>query len=727
MDIIEQTKFTKEEWNGIEIPVQPEELRILTFIQRGFENTTIVENQMQSLYTYLKLEPSPQLDIYLFKTYFSVPWDVAKTSVKLKKADQIRIDSSTKKVPNTLYEHVLLDLCEKREFFHLNWVVRLHVLRINPYVMQYALHCLSLYTPDIRALTMNAVELLERNKYIKCKDTVLYEHQKELFTVAKLDGPKLILYVAPTGTGKTMSPLALSQKYRIVFVCAAKHVGTALIKACVSLGKPCAVAFGCKSEEDIRLHNSAAKECIRDKRSGAIRKVDNSMGDKVEVLVSDIQSYLYAMEFMLRFNKPETLLKYWDEPTIFMDEETHPLHETIRQNWKCNKIPNVVLSSATLPRLDYSTLTTSPVYKIYTYESNKTIQVLSPDNYVVLPHHYCKTQDELLQCVEHIEQNLILLKYMDLGAILLFLKDADIPFKMMDDITITAIKQLYLKHVKETWPIQQTRMQLPPTIKFCSDDAWTCAYGPTMYVATDVRKIAAYCLKTAAIPEEILGELMKNLAYNNTIAERMGKLEKDMADKNKDDEKEKKMTDNRLNEEVKRIQSELSRLQSSIKPITLPDVFIPNKYDHLKRYGKLDKLSSAFTCDIDTSILEKILSIEIDSAWKVLIMMGIGVFSSDVPPRYIEIVKELTAKQRMFAIFATTDFIFGTNYQFANLYIGKDLSVKLTQEKLIQTAGRVGRGAQVPYSIRFRDESFISTLFMPQDSLESRVMQRLYS
>ena len=32
--------------------------------------------------------------------------------------------------------------------------------------------------------------------------------------------PKLVLYVAPTTTGKTMSPLGLSVNHRVIFVCA---------------------------------------------------------------------------------------------------------------------------------------------------------------------------------------------------------------------------------------------------------------------------------------------------------------------------------------------------------------------------------------------------------------------------------------------------------------------------------------------------------------------------
>lgn len=720
-----QTKLTKDEWNAVEIPVSSTELNILKFIQRAFQNPDLIENHTKSLYTHLKLTPSTPLDIHLFHKYFKVPWDVPKSSVKVKKADQIRLDTNVAALPNNLYENVLIELCSLKEYFHLNWLLSMHVKNVNPYVLQYANHCLQSYTPDIRALVMNSVKLLERNKYIQYKDTALYSHQRELFTVAKQEGPKLILYVAPTGTGKTMSPLGLSEKYKVIFVCAAKHVGLALIKACVSIGKPCGVAFGCNTKDDVRLHNSAAQKFVRDKKSGAIKKIDNSLGDKVEIIVSDLQSYIYAEEYMLSFFRPETILKYWDEPTISMDEEQHELHPIIRRNWLSKKIPNIVLSSATLPDIDYSQFTELAIHRIYSYESTKTIQMISPDNCIVLPHHYCKTPEELRQCIDHIEKNKILLKYIDLGAILAFMKDKPIPFTSMNEITINNIKHLYLELLKTHSMEPEPRIKVASTIHMCTEDAWTCSHGPTMYVVDDVTKIVSYFLKASAIPSDVMGEIMKNLAYNNDIATQIGRLEKDLKDNNKDDGKEKKMMDNRVSDEVKKIQMEIQRLQSSVCSISLPESFIPNKYEHLKRFKNLDKLSTAFTSDVETSVLEKVLALEISHAWKVLLMMGIAVFSINVDPRYIEIVKDLTAKEKMYAVFATKDFIFGTNYQFANLYIGKDLT-SITQEKFIQTAGRVGRGKQVPYTIRLRDDSFVKKMFMPQENIEGKTMERLY-
>jgi hypothetical protein len=91
--------------------------------------------------------------------------------------------------------------------------------------------------------------------------------------------------------------------------------------------------------------------------------------------------------------------------------------------------------------------------------------------------------------------------------------------------------------------------------------------------------------------------------------------------------------------------------------------------------------------------------------------MGIGVFTNHNNITYNEIMKELAETQRLYLIISNSDYIYGTNYQFCHLYIGKDMKM-MTQEKIIQALGRVGRGnIQQNYSIRFRDNGNIRTLF----------------
>ena len=75
---------------------------------------------------------------------------------------------------------------------------------------------------------------------------------KEIFNHFRNPSPKLVLYVARVRVALT--PIGLSQKYRIIFVCAARHVGLALAKSAISANRKIALAFNCGDADDIRLH-----------------------------------------------------------------------------------------------------------------------------------------------------------------------------------------------------------------------------------------------------------------------------------------------------------------------------------------------------------------------------------------------------------------------------------------------------------------------------------------
>ena len=53
-------------------------------------------------------------------------------------------------------------------------------------------------------------------------------------------------------------------------------------------------------------------------------------------------------------------------------------------------------------------------------------------------------------------------------------------------------------------------------------------------------------------------------------------------------------------------------------------------------------------------------------------------------------MKKLAEKQKLYLIIASSDYIYGTNYQFYYGYLSKDL-LNMTQEKMIQAFGRIGR------------------------------------
>ena len=145
---------------------------------------------------------------------------------------------------------------------------------------------------DLIDIIEHSYEFIEQNKVLlEYADKELYSHQKDIYSIFRQNKKKrpkanLVLYRTPTGTGKTMTPLGLSSDYRIIFVCAARHIGLALAKSAISMNKKIAFAFGCETASDIRLHYFAASDYTRDKRSGGIRKVSNEQGEKVEIIVA---------------------------------------------------------------------------------------------------------------------------------------------------------------------------------------------------------------------------------------------------------------------------------------------------------------------------------------------------------------------------------------------------------------------------------------------------------
>lgn len=88
---------------------------------------------------------------------------------------------------------------------------------------------------------------------------------------------------------------------------------------------------------------------------------------------------------------------------------------------------------------------------------------------------------------------------------------------------------------------------------------------------------------------------------------------------------------------------------------------------------EFSKGCAPFSSHLDDSTVAEIMQVDgIDDTWKLLLLMGIGVFSEHHNPRYTEIMKELVQQQRLYLIIASTDYIYGTNYQFCHGYIGSE-------------------------------------------------------
>ena len=488
-----QSKLTKYEWKMTEVPITDSEMNILHLIKMGFNDVNYKYNTHISLFTYLKITKTKELEDHLFNLYFLNIYNTIKTNCsdikvtatanpKIKKSDKIRLDNNKQIMSLDVYEYILLNYAKNLvssdninkccfNYYTLYHLSLNSVENINSHVTYIINFLLNKYKPNISIphIIFNSVEIIEQNKdLLKYKDIQLYEHQKKIFSEFQTSSPKLVLYISPTGTGKTLTPIGLSEKYKIIFVCAARHVGLSLAKSAISINKKVAFAFGCTTASDIRLHNLSAKDYTLNKKSGGIGKINNQNGSKVEIMICDIKSYLIAMYYMLAFNLKENIILYWDEPTITLDYEDHPLHTYITDIWSNNIIPHIVLSSATLPKYHEipeviytfkSKFENSNVISILSHECSKTIPIYDPDGYIFTPHYYSNNYREVLTMVEHCEQYLTLLRYLDLGEIIFFLKHIE-KFNIhithlltqIDEINMYNIKYQYLQILKQIDP-----------------------------------------------------------------------------------------------------------------------------------------------------------------------------------------------------------------------------------------------------------------------------------
>jgi hypothetical protein len=341
---LHQTKLTRTEWDSIEIPVSDSEKEILNLILEGFENPTVTKNKTTSLFSFTKIEQTPENEVYLYTKYFAPVVDriirkygesldiTAPTSgssgggslKKMKSIDLARVQNLEATIDihrKNIFEFLVLDFClelaknlskgNSKYAYYLYTLVQLSkasIRAIHPYVIRFMTQLIGFANAktELANIVERAFVFIEQNPYLlEYEDKMLFPHQKELFSIFRrksAEMSRLVLYIAPTGTGKTLSPLGLSVQYRVIFVCVARHIGLALAKAAISIEKKIAFAFGAETASDIRLHWFAASDFTKDRRSGGIRKVNNSIGDKVEIMICDVQSYLTAMHYMLAFS-----------------------------------------------------------------------------------------------------------------------------------------------------------------------------------------------------------------------------------------------------------------------------------------------------------------------------------------------------------------------------------------------------------------------------------------
>lgn len=876
------------EWESIEIPVSDQEKTILKLIQDGFDNLNIRYNSHQSMLSFMKIDYTTEIEMYIYEKYFQKEIldiftqddqqhknskkskkDSSKNTKKKetptvsplfvnfhpelpktskfkppKKIDLLRLNNMDTNIQNggmnksKIVEFILLEFCNKLikgesniDFAYSTYTLlaiqKATISYINKFVLDFVKQVIE-YVKKQNLETLkkeifhHAYEIMEKNPYLlRFEDMTLYDHQKQLFQLFRrgpidefgVGSPApscMLLYTAPTGTGKTMSPLGLSTSYKIIYICAARHIGLSLARSAISMNRRVAFAFGCETAADIRLHYYAAVEYTKNTKTGGIFKVDNSNGSKVDIMICNIRSYLVAMQYMLAFHKEENIILYWDEPTITLDVETHELHELIQRNWRENKISRIVLSCATLPEddelretfEDYRERFGGDIHRITSIDCKKTIRLLDSNGGIIVPHLLFRSMDQIRNSVMQFRKQATLLRYLDVREIVRFIEHVlpllngndehanlylDNYFHKIEDFTMNRLKMYYLDVLEtisdELYPSIHDycknsndsgsylqRIQSMDTVNLVkqvegkplhkivsmasapkenpykgvlltTEDAHTLTDGPTIYIVEDVQKMAKFYMEQSRIPTSVLDDILTKIDSNNVIQQKMEIMTKQLDDMlGKEIEKERKMENETFKPEAKRLKESIDGLRLQLQSAALSHRYIPNTRQHQSVWihgGKLTETSkfveNAFIPMIDEQSILKIMELSVDNQMKLLLLLGIGVFDSIMTSSqnpaiasYMEVMKRLAYDQKLFLIIASSDYIYGTNYQLCHGFLGKDLE-NMTQQKIIQAMGRIGRNnIQQEYTIRFRDESIIERLFLPpKENIEAINMCKL--
>jgi hypothetical protein len=741
MEEFKQSKLSKMEWISIEKKLDKKELIIMNIIKNGYDNVDIQHNTHLTLHQCIKINHKNYhyyIYLYILKPLLKKKYNLGELKLKppkqpLNSADKIRIEN-IQHIEDTI-EYIILEHYKKlnktkKVKYYYNILYLFKHYDINIYFKQILMTHLSEYHFYPSELLTHSDSVIENNPIFDYKPIELHKHQKDMYTTLRNNKRSLIFYTSPTSSGKTITPIGLCQEYKVIFICASRHIGIHLAKSAINVGVKTGFAFGCNSNQDIRLHYFSVHSYTSTKHP------NHSDGSKLDMLICDIHSYEYAMEYMLSFFDKERLILFWDEPTITMDYDHHSLHESLSQIWKKNVIPRIVLSSATLPNNlepiveDYKKRFEGEFYKIETIDHLSNITLLDSKQNIIMPHNYFKDKEDVERFLETKGQSY--LKFLSIGECANYILKSSYKDEFnqisIDEIDAQFIKLFYYKVIRnELFTTEQNSLYINDTY-FTTKSASHITHGPAIWIVGNIETYVSQLIQQMNIQPYVLDQLDKKIIYNVELNEKINKLKKDYQDKiAKDEDNENKMKNQRFSPDIIGLSKHIEQLEGSYKQVQLDPLYIPNTYEHFTRWSKQSQYnnSNVFKGDLDETYVTRIMNTRVDFNYKVLLLLGIGVLH-EVDLEFNDIMKELADAKQLMLILATSDYIYGTNYQFAHGYLSEDIR-NITQEKIIQAIGRVGRKEKNKiFTFHFLRKEYSDLFLQDNPSKEGMKMNELF-
>lgn len=751
MEDFKLQKMLKREWISIEKQVDIKEKKILLMIKKGYNDIDIVLNNYYLISELIKLNNTDS-DYYIYiniilpyivKNYLKyIKYTIKPNKIKkkLSSKDFIRLNNSNLNIDNSIDIIVILILKKLIKYnqviYYYNIKYLISIYNINVYVKEIVNYYLDKFSFLPIDILNNSSSVIENNNIFEYFHISLHEHQKKIYNIFKNNSNKLIFYTAPTSSGKTLTPIGLCEEYKVIFICASRHIGMNLAKSAVNVGRKIGFAFGCKTIDDIRLHFFSVNTYTNDKHKRPI----HTDGINVEMLICDLFSYESAMLYMKSFFDIKKIILFWDEPTISMDYDSHPLHEIIELNWRINEIPNIILSSATLPNnLDlliqnYKKKFEGEFYNIDSIDEHTNITLVNNDGNIIMPHMYLHNKNDINNYLNTLGEKYK--KFLSIEQCSKFILNSKLLNEFTDihsnitTINSKTIKNFYYYILKNEEIVNIPNITFDNSLCFSTTSSININYGPGLYIVeNDYKNMIEELVKDININKNALQEVENDINYNLSLSEKLIRLKKDLEDKLKKEEgKENKITDQRFDNETKNIMKKIELIEKKYKSINLDDKYIPNTFSHYSKWNKEKKFKKLdlFKSDIDHEYINKIIELDISFDYKILLLIGIGILTND-NNEYNTVMRELADSKKLLLIIASSDYIYGTNYQFAHCYLSHNIA-NITQEKIIQAIGRVGRKEKNKrFTFRILNDEHINILFRDNKNMEGDKMNKLMS
>ena len=744
MNEFKHEKMTKYEWEMIEKPLDKNEIDILNLIKKGFTSTDIKVYKYNTIKQIINIS-CENSDYYIYniillpyikenyKKYIKNIPSLKEPKKKITKKDQIKL--SNIKICKDCIEYVIIENIKQLVkhnsllyFYNIHYLIKIY--EINECLLSIIKSILSNYNFTSKDLLLNSETIIEKNNIFNYNSIQLFDHQKEIFNKIKEYNSSFIFYTSSTCSGKTLTPIGLTNTYKVIFICASRHIGINLSKSAINVGCKVGFSFGCESKNDIRLHYFSVVNYIN-------TIPNHKNGKNVEIMISDIYSYEYAMEYMLEFNDEKNIILFWDEPTITMDYDDHPLHSSLKYIWNINKISKIIFSSATLPKnLDplienyKNKFKEGQHFKVESFDEITNIKLIDSYSNVVMPHNIFNTIDECNTFIHDYGKEFM--KFLSVSECSNYILDSSYlsEFSSIDITTITSIqiKEFYFNVLSKELNKYIFKTNLSSNILFTTESASEIKYGPALYINNHIDKYIEELITYCNFNKNVYDTISKNIEYNTGLTLKINKLRNILEDKlAKDINNENKMKDQRFDPITKELIHKIETMEKMEKKIQLDEIYIPNTKEHYTKWTSKNNYnnSNVYKSSIEEKYIRLIMNLDVEKNYKLLLLLGIGIFHKNNNV-YNTIMKELADNKQLMLIISNSDYIYGTNYQFSHGYLSSDIE-NITKEKLIQAIGRVGRKEKNKlFTFRFRNNDHIKMLFEHNVSKEGIKMNSLF-